>query len=114
MTTHTRPTKVEQQYAKKVGVPVETVWQLENTEQVLFYVHPFDACKGDTCVLHKMTDHRMRSFPQYWRSDRRIMERICPHGVGHPDPDQYDFWRVSLGKDWKWETVHGCDGCCVE
>ena len=36
--------------------------------------------------------------------DRRIMERICPHGVGHPDPDDV------LNQD----RVHGCDGCCRE
>jgi hypothetical protein len=31
------------------------------------------------------------------------MERICPHGVGHPDPD--DVFAT--------DTVHGCDGCCT-
>lgn len=31
------------------------------------------------------------------------MERICPHGVGHPDPD-----------DTNPDTVHGCDGCCAQ
>lgn len=29
-------------------------------------------------------------------------ERTCPHGVGHPDPDDV------LNED----KVHGCDGCC--
>jgi hypothetical protein len=33
------------------------------------------------------------------------MERVCPHGVGHPDPDDIN---VILGP----EKVHGCDGCC--
>ena len=51
-----------------------------------------------------MTNHSMRGFPQLWREDRRIMERICPHGVGHPDPDDV------LNQD----RVHGCDGCCRE
>jgi hypothetical protein len=32
------------------------------------------------------------------------MERICEHGIGHPDPDQ--IMRDEAG----W--VHGCDGCC--
>jgi hypothetical protein len=50
----------------------------------------------------------MRSFPQEWRTDRAIMERICPHGVGHPDPDEYKI----RGKNGKYELVHGCDGCC--
>ena len=36
-------------------------------------------------------------------------ERICEHGVGHPDPDSLEFFRsigvTSMG-------IHGCDGCC--
>ena len=44
----------------------------------------------------------MRDWPQHFRDDRGIMERICPHGVGHPDPDDY------LAGD----GMHGCDGCC--
>jgi hypothetical protein len=35
------------------------------------------------------------------------MERICPHGVGHPDPDEY---AIASGGD---AGVHGCDGCCA-
>jgi hypothetical protein len=44
----------------------------------------------------------MRRWPQNWRGDRYLIERICPHGVGHPDPD-----------DLNPDTVHGCDGCCT-
>lgn len=33
------------------------------------------------------------------------MERICPHGVGHPDPDEIDLEVNAKG-------IHGCDGCC--
>jgi len=65
-------------------------------------VHSQEDCEGDVCPIHKLTDHHMRSFPQLWRSDRGIMERTCPHGVGHPDPDDV------LNED----KVHGCDGCC--
>jgi hypothetical protein len=36
------------------------------------------------------------------RFDRSFMERICVHGVGHPDPD-------SAGAD----PLHACDGCCT-
>jgi hypothetical protein len=37
------------------------------------------------------------------------MERVCTHGIGHPDPDHIAF----LPKDKRrWESVHGCDGCC--
>ena len=47
----------------------------------------------------------MRSFPQNWRPDwGGFIERICPHGVGHPDPDQPEVDIYVYG--------HGCDGCC--
>jgi hypothetical protein len=48
----------------------------------------------------------MRSFRQHWRGDRDMMERICTHGIGHPDPDDF---RIRMGFD---SGVHGCDGCC--
>lgn len=64
------------------------------------YVHSASTCLG-ACVIHRPSHHLMRDFPTHWRFDRRIMERICPHGVGHPDPD-----------DMSSNTVHGCDGCC--
>ena len=61
------------------------------------------------CVIHRPSDHPMRSWKLHWRDDRGIFERICPaHGVGHPDPDQLDYWR-SIGRGW--EAVHGCCGC---
>lgn len=42
------------------------------------------------------------------------MERICPHGVGHPDPDHIAFVERVAGKDVaSVEAVHGCDGCCA-
>lgn len=52
--------------------------------------------------------HPIYGFEQRWRSDRGIMERICRHGVGHPDPDD----PALKGKDGWAEAVHGCDGCC--
>ena len=81
--------------------------QLENS-LVSLIAHPEGTCHGDVCPLHKMTQHSMRSFPQHWRGDRGLMESICPHGVGHPDPDD-----PKLLKD-DGEGIHGCDGCCAE
>jgi hypothetical protein len=80
---------------------------LENSLEQL-YVHPEFACSGRYCTIHNKSDHLMRSFPQHWRADRAIMERICTHGVGHPDPDEYKL----EGFDSLSEMVHGCDGCC--
>ena len=80
--------------------------KLENSD-VILRAHKEDVCFGEFCTIHNRSDHSMRSFPQHWRSDRAIMERICPHGVGHPDPDEY---KIRLNKH---EGVHGCDGCCI-
>lgn len=80
---------------------------LEHTERKLKYVHDPSLCEGRPCTVHNLTDHKMRSFYQSWRSDRKIMERICPHGVGHPDPDDY---KIFTGAD---DNTHGCDGCCA-
>lgn len=65
-------------------------------------VHSSDKCKGQFCCIHNPSDHHMRSWPQHWRGDRNLMERTCPHGVGHPDPD-----------DPNPDKSHGCDGCCT-
>lgn len=57
----------------------------------------------------------MRTFRTLWRDDRALMERLCPHGVGHPDPDDIEFKRRVLGvKRAKTEAIHGCDGCCSQ
>lgn len=72
-------------------------------------IHFTEDCASEYCVIHNPSEHSMRELPLHWRDDRQIFERICPHGVGHPDPDQYEYWE-SLGKTT--EGVHGCDGCC--
>lgn len=103
-------------------------------------VHPMDNCAGESCVIHNPSDHHMRAWTLNWRDDRRLFERICPHGIGHPDPDQFEFWnRMAAqqtieiakwmtrqdpdkltkmaswempGNPWEGMSVHGCDGCC--
>lgn len=78
-------------------------------------VHLKDNCKGNNCVIHNPSKHCMSSFPTHWRSDRGIMERICPHGIGHPDPDDVAFAIKHLSEaQTKYYSVHGCDGCCKE
>lgn len=52
----------------------------------------------------------MRDWMLHWRNDRAVFERICEHGIGHYDPDQFDYWRET-GQEW--QTIHGCDGDCV-
>jgi hypothetical protein len=81
--------------------------QLEHSETVITNVHSKDECLGQFCTVHNMSEHILRAFPQHWREDKSIMERICDHGVGHPDPD--NPWPK---EDYRW--IHGCCGCCGE
>ena len=79
-------------------------------------VHSARQCEGRPCVIHAPSDHVMRGFPTHLRIPgpfdikQMHMERICPHGVGHPDPDDAAYQR-SLGPNMSVD-VHGCDGCC--
>jgi hypothetical protein len=80
--------------------------------RVLGNVHEASLCAGRGCVVHHPSDHSMRSFPTSWRHSGLFdvkpphMERICPHGVGHPDPDDLAFQGGAI-------ATHGCDGCCA-
>lgn len=80
----------------------------------LVWTHDGIACADDHgCVIHKPSNHSMRDFPTHWRGDRYMMERICPHGVGHPDPDHIAAVIKLRGLDYGMaEAVHGCDSCC--
>jgi hypothetical protein len=83
------------------------IWEIHGLK--LGGVHFREDCKGETCVFHKPSDHHMREWKLHWRADRGIFERICPHGVGHPDPDQFEYWAKNNREA---ESVHGCDFCC--
>ncbi len=63
--------------------------------------HPLERCESP-CPIHRPGEHHMVTWQLHWRDDRRIFERICEHGVGHPDPDSTP----------EGHGVHGCDGCC--
>jgi hypothetical protein len=77
--------------------------------QQLINVHASDKCVGEFCTIHNNSDHHMKDWPQNWRPDRGIMERICPeHGVGHPDPDDPTIIKFA------YEGIHGCCGCCYD
>lgn len=80
----------------------------------LVNVHSEDQCRGRQCCIHNPSDHHMVTWPQNWRDDRGLMERICPHGVGHPDPDDL-YYKELVGGPEKayWESIHGCCGCCT-
>ena len=75
-------------------------------------VHNKEDCSG-YCPIHNPSNHHMRDWPTHWREDRKLMERICKHGVGHPDPDDIAF-KKSIGIYIQYEVIHGCCGCCIE
>lgn len=77
--------------------------------------HPEGACSGEYCSIHNPSDHALKDAPLNWRGDRGLMERICEHGVGHPDPDHLAHTeRLHGARAAQVESVHGCDFCCVE
>lgn len=73
------------------------------------WAHIKDNCIGNFCCIHRPSDHHMKDWPQNWRGDIGIMERICPHGIGHPDPNDLSAYMVDGDK----YGIHGCDGCCA-
>ena len=80
--------------------------KLENSS-ISLNTHDEGTCIGEVCTVHNRSEHHMRAFKQFYRFDRGIMERICSHGIGHPDPDDIN---IINGKD---DGVHACDGCCI-
>jgi hypothetical protein len=110
-----KKTPAAKKTARKAALKHTNATPLEHSSEVLFSVHDESTCAGRACAIHRRSDHTMRSFPQHWRSDRRLMERICPHGVGHPDPDNWDYLVAMLGEDDAGaEMIHGCCAkrCC--
>ncbi len=82
--------------------------------QKLFGVHSWLQCNGRPCCIHEPSNHHMVNWPQNWRGDRGLMERICPHGIGHPDPDHMSYLETIMEyEEYFYEGFHGCDGCCA-
>ena len=73
--------------------------------------HTHDQCVGRNCVIHNPSDHWMRGWEKNYRADTGRVERVCKHGIGHPDPDDVAYW-LAIGKTQTAVTTHGCDGCC--
>lgn len=73
-------------------------------------VHSEKMCKSP-CPFHAPSDHPLKDAPLHIRVDKNfLVERICPHGVGHDDPDSTAYFH---GNGLAWAGVHGCDGCCT-
>ena len=89
-----------------IGSASEPIHGQQIGSTAIVNVHDSTKCAGYPCVMHRPSAHHMRDWPLNWRGDKRVMERTCPHGVGHPDPDDAAY-QHRLGRAWM--TVHGCD-----
>ena len=77
-------------------------------------IHGPAACAPKPCPFHNPSPGPMRDWPKYIRHDRGLLvERICPHGVGHPDPDSLRWVNEQrAARGWDPDNgTHGCDGC---
>lgn len=84
-------------------------WE-DDTGQLLMWVHGPEKCAGRGCSIHHPSNHHMKNWPRHYRFDRALMERLCEHGVGHPDPDDVAYHK---SQGFNAVGVHGCDGCCA-
>jgi len=66
-------------------------------------------CAGQGCSRHHPSNHHMRTWPKIWREFYGYSDRMCSHGVGHPDPDDVVHLQALGGAC----TEHACDGCCI-
>lgn len=96
------------------AVPIRRGDVIALSDGVLLRTHPPDRCQGQHCSVHNPSDHPLRAAPLRWREDRQMMERVCPHGIGHPDPDHIEMARDLAGPLAEIQSVHLCDGCCTE
>lgn len=73
-----------------------------------------DCDRTIACPIHDPSNHALKTAPLAWRNDVRLLERICGHGLRHPDPDGLVFVWLTRGRNAAPElTAHDCDGCCA-
>ncbi len=96
-----------------IGSAASAEFGIQVGDATLTNVHSGELCAGRFCVVHNPSPHHMREWRLNWRDDRGMMERICPHGIGHPDPDDLAYKTSVNPWDAEYEGVHGCDGCCA-
>lgn len=85
-----------------------------------FCYHKSSECGVGVCAVHRPSEgNKMKKWRFQVRLDKGgIMERFCPHGIGHTDPDSLDWAHSVWDERWGPENVealalHGCDGCCM-
>lgn len=78
-------------------------WTLVGGE-VLYNVHKLYKCGSKFCTVHNPSDHHMREWEMHYA--KPFMFRVCPHGLLHPDPDDYPPPGLIMKHT-------DCDGCCT-
>jgi len=87
---------------------------LTETGQRILNVHRAGDCSGGNCPIHNPSEHYLADAPRHYVGDKQLMERVCEHGVHHPDPDALAHLARVHGAEWAAEIgVHTCDGCCT-
>lgn len=80
--------------------------------QIDLRIHDASRCEGQHCPFHNPSEHKMKFWEMNVRLDNKaLVERMCRHGVGHPDPDSLAYFE---SKGISYMGVHGCDGCCYD
>lgn len=74
--------------------------------------HHEDKCSGQYCSIHNPSKHLLWEAPTVWDNENKMMNRVCTHGVSHPDYDDVTYNVGILGKDEASHVEHECDGCC--
>lgn len=97
---------------KRIEEERRTHDEWEDSSGRVYRVHKRNLnCELDGCAIHNPSYHPLSDAPQYMRDDKDfLIERVCKHGIGHPDPDSASFIAKTIGDSAIW--VHGCDGCC--
>jgi hypothetical protein len=85
-----------------------------NVQGTMLLTHGPEACvDDDACPIHRASRHALHAAPMAWRVDIELLERICPHGIHHPDPDDLTRQEQVHGTTHQTQLErHDCDGCC--
>jgi hypothetical protein len=87
------------------------------TGQHLIGVHNHLECTGRACCVHQPSTHAMAALPTNWNDPMARMERVCPCGAHHPDPDHLAHVERAAGAELAaLEAVHECCAkrCCEQ
>lgn len=84
-------------------------------DRATWAAHTADMCSGLPCPVHAPSHHRMSSWPLVSPAGPTpVFERLCRHGVAHPDPDSIEQATTIDPTREGEHGLHTCCGCCTE